>query len=45
MLATFQKSLDKRLSQVVYMYWILLGQGGGAGHFLSFPLAPFSSTV
>lgn len=41
---TYQKSLDKHLSQVLCLYWLLLGQGGGVGNFLSFPLALFSST-
>lgn len=45
MLETFQKSFDKHLSQVLFLYWILLGQGGGAGDFLRFQLAPFSSAV
>ena len=44
MLETFQKILDKHLSQVVFLYRILLGQGGGAGDFLHFPLVLFSST-
>lgn len=45
MLETFQKSLDKHSPQVVVLYWILLGRGGGTGDFLSSPLVLFSSTL